>query len=121
MVIAVMVGTGCGEEATPCPQSIESFCAYEFGGPCPTFEEAAAMTCDGYHFDVTGGGTPPSVSEGGASCSDPIVSCTDPDDPNLRTRMYFFGTGSSKMRVVDLIWPSSDGCTIDTYFGDAVC
>src|SRR5688500_13631980 len=88
-----------GEEETgstpECPYDIESFCLYEFGGPCPTYEEAAAMTCNGYHFDTTGAGTAPSVTDGHEECPDPIVSCKDEDDPNVRTRIYFPGMGDS--------------------------
>jgi hypothetical protein len=99
-----------------CPQGVEGYCAYEFGGACPTYEEAAVMSCRDYHFDPTGSsGDPVVATDGDEDCSFPLVTCNGDDDPNLRTRFNFDGMGSGGVRAMDIIWPASDACPADLF------
>lgn len=95
----------------PCPDDIASFCEYEFGGSCPTYEEAAGMTCEGIHFDPSGGsGTAPTVGDGTDACSRPVVSCSEGGDSNRTTRIYFRDVGASAIEWVHLDWAGDDQC-----------
>lgn len=103
----------------PCPYDVASFCAYEFGGDCPTYEEAAAMSCDGYHFDPTGTtGAAPNTTDGHEECRYPIVSCHDASDSNIRTRIYFESSGPGEIHMVDLIWEDEPVCNINAVLSE---
>lgn len=107
------------DSSTPgCPSDLQSFCEYEFGGPCPTFQEAEDMTCDGYHFDTTGSGTPAeSFSHPEDECP-PRVVCMG--GPNERTRLYFEST-SGELEGVMAEWPANDACPGTATYGQLWC
>lgn len=120
------VGTPKDTDETPrerCPYgNLEGYCAYEFGGPCPTYEEAAAKFCDLYHFDLTGTSTTPAeATAGGKECSFPAVECHHPTDPNVRTRFFFDDVGSGDAVAVDIIWPDTDDCPANGVAGQLPC
>ncbi|MDP2307679.1 MAG: hypothetical protein Q8P18_16770 [Pseudomonadota bacterium] len=110
-----------GDTGTGCPHDIESFCAFEFGGACPTYEEAAAMTCDGYHFDPTGSAGPaPVATDGYPECPAPKVGCGVYYDINLRTLLFFESMGPGTVYMVDLIWTEEPVCNINGVLGDNI-
>jgi hypothetical protein len=106
----------------PCPHDVASFCAYEFGGDCPTYEEAAAMTCDGYHFDPTGtSGTAPRTGDGSETCMYPSVGCHVDYDPNLETSLYFTSQGAGTLHMVHFTWTDDAVCAMnDVTLGDFI-
>ena len=69
------------DTAPACPVDLASFCAYEFGGECPTFDEAAAMSCDDFHFASAGEGDhEPRSGDGDEWCWAAIVLCDRVDE-----------------------------------------
>lgn len=130
-VVCGLLAAGCplpdgkdgesSETGLVCPRDVDSFCEYEFGGACPTFEEAAAMTCDGYHFDPAGkAGEPPTTTDGDEGCSYPIVGCAADDASGQRTALFFTGQGAGTVHMVDLVWVDEPVCTINGVLADFI-
>jgi len=110
------------DTALVCPYDVETFCLFEFGGACPTYEQAAAMTCDGYHFDPTGStGEAPITTDGHEECPYPIVACHVDYDVNIRTSMFFNGVGDGTIEMIDLIWTDEPVCNFNGVVGNIVC
>lgn len=121
-VVAIYGCVGAGkvdDSATAaCPSDLASFCEYEFGGACPTFDEASEMTCDGYHFDASGGGTPAESRSNPEDECPPRVMCMV--DSLVRTRLYF-EYGSGRLEGVLAEWPESDACPGTVTYGQLWC
>lgn len=116
----LLLATSCLDgkaDSDPCPYDLVSFCLREFGGPCPTFDEAAAMTCDGYHFDPGGAGADtPNFGDGTKDCPLAAVGCSGDAGTNLRTSLYFSGTGDGLLESAEIWW--DDECVIVAILGE---
>ncbi|MDP2308174.1 MAG: hypothetical protein Q8P18_19295 [Pseudomonadota bacterium] len=88
------------------------------GGPCPTFDEAKALTCDGHRFAASGGGTAARWSEREEDDCPPIVSC---DEGLLFTRLWFASNGDGEIGWISVNWPEDDECPGYYVFGQAWC
>lgn len=108
-----------GETGGPsCPTDLESYCELEFGGPCPTFSEAAALTCDGYHFAPAGEGEAVSAGEE-IDCSQLTVACYP--ERNIWSRLWFKPAGRQEMIGADLYWPDDEVCGGTRLLGELPC
>lgn len=101
-----------------CATDLTSYCELEFGGPCPTFSEASAMTCEGYHFAPAGEGEPVSAGEQ-MDCSELTVTCSP--ERNIRSRLWFRSAGEQEMIGAALYWPDDDACGGTRLLGELPC
>ena len=106
-----------------CPHDISSFCAFEFGDSCPLWSDVITMGCDGAHFVPPGEGTTPGYGDGdgGGDCPYPVAGCTDTNDPNHRTNIFWDRDGLTILWV-DAWWQGDYGCGLDyAQFGTPLC
>lgn len=111
--------TAAGGDTAPraeCPQSMEDFCRIEFGGPCPTLEEASEFECDGVHMNAEGVGYSATVGAPTEECDFARVSCF-PDESDSET-ILFFSASTGVLMGVWLDWPGDDPCGGGYEFGN---
>lgn len=124
-MLALVTSACAGTEKEPdtagpiCPMSTEEFCEAEFGGPCPTYDEATALFCDGVHLTTVDTGKPVLFSDGNTSCDNPQVSCNP--ESGVYTRLYFEADGSGRLEAIMADWPETEQCSSYRVFGDLWC
>jgi hypothetical protein len=126
LALACFLPFGFPEDTAPeplsCDGSVETFCEYEYGGACPTYDDASQWTCDDYQLLPDDSGPEAAGAWWGEreeECAEGSVYCNGADDPNLRTWLFYDRSGQVSWIVTD--WPSDTDCPGYMVWGYAPC